>query len=436
MTVIGVDIPADRLIIQKGRDFNWSFTNIDTDGSGIDFPSGELYFEFDTGYDENSVQQVYQTMADGGTYRLSLDGEYSLPIDYYDVTNAPENMPGDITDALEHITGLAGNVEVTSISLRPEWVLKITLNAGVNEVQRIYFTGDPDDGDYKLSYGAHVTPTIPFESDAAYIQGVLEDLAPIGAGNVEVTEDGSGGFYVEFIGALAETDVDHINGIARGLTFRLLGGPLGLGVGTDVRVDTVVEGSSKIGEGVVNLLNDGINDFFNMFENLFGCDIQFTLTDTRNITYRCTGRREFKENELRTFLVDVTDTALKSFFNGIATFLGVFDTIHVDFHWNHRYQVEFINDKGNQAVSTLVVDQTDLTGVDDEQSVSVDVLQDGKARIVKWPFEIDGPVASVKIESEEVDMILPGVRWQLVFMPDGEDSGGVLIGRGKTVVQQ
>lgn len=52
-----------------------------------------------------------------------------------------------------------------------------------------------------------------------------------------------------------------------------------------------------------------------------------------------------------------------------------------------------------------------------------------------WTFVIDGVEASLKVESEEVDLIKDGVRWQLVFEPAGEASGGDPIARGFVVVQ-
>jgi hypothetical protein len=52
-----------------------------------------------------------------------------------------------------------------------------------------------------------------------------------------------------------------------------------------------------------------------------------------------------------------------------------------------------------------------------------------------WTFVIDGVGASLKVESEEVDLIKNNTRWQLVFKPAGEAAGGDPIARGFVVVQ-
>ena len=46
MTVIGVDLDYDELVLVKGRDFKWTFINLDADDSPLDYPGGELYIEF------------------------------------------------------------------------------------------------------------------------------------------------------------------------------------------------------------------------------------------------------------------------------------------------------------------------------------------------------------------------------------------------------
>ncbi|OBJ41336.1 hypothetical protein A5630_23145 [Mycolicibacterium mucogenicum] len=54
----------------------------------------------------------------------------------------------------------------------------------------------------------------------------------------------------------------------------------------------------------------------------------------------------------------------------------------------------------------------------------------------QWQFEITGDLASIKVESTEVDTVPPRTKWQLVFLADGEPAGGDPIARGITVVQQ
>lgn len=55
----------------------------------------------------------------------------------------------------------------------------------------------------------------------------------------------------------------------------------------------------------------------------------------------------------------------------------------------------------------------------------------------QWPFSIAGHLATIKVESTEVDAIpARGTKWQLVFLPTGEPAGGDAITRGTVKVQE
>lgn len=53
----------------------------------------------------------------------------------------------------------------------------------------------------------------------------------------------------------------------------------------------------------------------------------------------------------------------------------------------------------------------------------------------EWHFEIDGSVATIKVESTVVDQIPARAKWQLVFLPEGEIAGGDPEARGLVKVQ-
>jgi hypothetical protein len=48
MSVIGVELDPVDLVLTKGRDFRWTFENLDSSDLPVDFPSGTLYFEVAT----------------------------------------------------------------------------------------------------------------------------------------------------------------------------------------------------------------------------------------------------------------------------------------------------------------------------------------------------------------------------------------------------
>lgn len=53
----------------------------------------------------------------------------------------------------------------------------------------------------------------------------------------------------------------------------------------------------------------------------------------------------------------------------------------------------------------------------------------------QWPFTITGSEATIKVESEAVDLIDARTKWQLVFLPDGEAAGGSAIALGTVTMQ-
>lgn len=46
---IGIELESDQLVLTKGRDFKWSFENLDTEKQPIAYPEGDLFFEFSNG---------------------------------------------------------------------------------------------------------------------------------------------------------------------------------------------------------------------------------------------------------------------------------------------------------------------------------------------------------------------------------------------------
>ncbi|QFP95490.1 hypothetical protein SEA_GAUGELDP_6 [Mycobacterium phage GaugeLDP] len=129
MADIGIRVDADSLVLWRGRDFKWTFENLDLNGDPAPYPAGRLFFELQTGGEHNALHRVHITGATGGTYKLNVNGVDTPNIDFNDVSENPQGLPGDITDALETALG-AGNVEVHPVSLFPAWTLNFNLNSG------------------------------------------------------------------------------------------------------------------------------------------------------------------------------------------------------------------------------------------------------------------------------------------------------------------
>jgi hypothetical protein len=99
-------------------------------------------------------------------------------------------------------------------------------NLPQNEQVSFSIGGAPLGGSFTLSFASVTTAAIPFNASPAQVQSALEGLSTIGSGNVAVTSptnpgggaDAGGPYTVEFIGALADTNVGFMSGSATGLT--------------------------------------------------------------------------------------------------------------------------------------------------------------------------------------------------------------------------
>jgi len=50
--------------------------------------------------------------------------------------------------------------------------------------------------------------------------------------------------------------------------------------------------------------------------------------------------------------------------------------------------------------------------------------------VVTWEFTISDETATLKVEHDDADAIPARTKWQLVFLPDGEDEGGEAVALG------
>lgn len=91
-------------------------------------------------------------------------------------------------------------------------------HGSLNEIQQISIATDPTAGTFTLTYGANTTAGIAYNASAATLETALTGLASIGASNAEVSGPDGGPWLVEFIGALANTDVNLITGSGANLT--------------------------------------------------------------------------------------------------------------------------------------------------------------------------------------------------------------------------
>ncbi|QFG10377.1 minor tail protein [Mycobacterium phage Anthony] len=247
MATIGIDLDSDQLVLHKGRDFKWTFENVDEHDNPIDFPAGDLFFELDTGGQHNAVQEIRVAGATGGTYILNIKGVDTPAIDYNDVSENPQGLAGDITDAVEAAVG-AGNAVVYPVSLYPSWTLNFNLNSGkplteqlvntINKAVNDFF--DTFDSLLGVDVEMTVTDALNFKTKVTSIKSFDEvglitfavDVTSTAIKNffnsiaalVGIVNTVNVDFYwnrtysIEFVNDLAETPIPLITANAAGLT--------------------------------------------------------------------------------------------------------------------------------------------------------------------------------------------------------------------------
>ena len=165
----------------------------------------------------NSQQHVVLagTVA-GESFTLSLNGVPTTPIS----TGA---AAADVKTALEGVVG-AGNVDVSGDPGGPYTVefkgalaktdvaLMGSTDGGINARQTVAVTGGTAGDNVVLSYDGQSTAELAYDISSANLQTALRALSSINGANVAVTDGDPAGWVVEFIGALAKTDVPAMTG--------------------------------------------------------------------------------------------------------------------------------------------------------------------------------------------------------------------------------
>ena len=451
--MIGTPVDPDTLVLTRGRDFEWTFQNLDESGDPTAFPPGDLFFELFTGGEHNCIQQIEVLNSDDGEYTLIYDGVESEPIEFYDTIDTPYDLSIDIRSALENIPAIgAGNVEVSRTEMRPVWHMNIELTGeSRNEIQELSVTNllgwlgqFLGEGRMILSYRQSDTEPISFEANAAEIQAALEELPQIGKGNVEVTKvsEANGKFNVEFKGLLASRDVDliQVRAYEKNATDFFGGGITG-NLLTTYRTKTIQNGRRAILDGrMMDTLTQKITDFYGIFDRKLDIDLQFIIKNNTTFTVIARSRQGYSDVDLATFDVLFNGSMLFNYLDNHILLEDAIESVTVDQYWNHRYTVEFVNEQANKPHPRIVGNAEDLTSsitiTPVTPEVKVTYIEVGRAPVTYWNFDIEDDTASLKVESEEVNTIGNRTPWHLVFLPDGEEAGGTLVARGKVQVQQ
>ncbi|AXH48783.1 hypothetical protein SEA_STEAMY_6 [Mycobacterium phage Steamy] len=451
MSTIGIEIDQDEIVLTRGRDFRWSFENLDENNQPTPYPAGDLYFELLTGGETNCVQQVEILQASDGDYRLGYDGVWSDDIEYYRADDSLYDLTIDVRSALENIPAIgAGNVAVSRTGLNPVWNLHFTLTGtSQNEIQQLsvvnllgWLGQQLGEGQMVLSYrDTDADYPISFEANAQTIQAALETIPQLGVGNVTVTSAGNGLFNIEYKNLLAARDVDQIKVRAYEKNAGdFFGGGITGNLLTVLSTKTIQNGRRAVLDGrMMSTLTQKVNDFFSLFDDRLPIQTSFIIRSNTDFTMVCKATKGYEEIDLVTFDVVFSAAMLKQYLSNQILLAGAIGTTAVDLYWNHSYAVEFVNELANRPHPLLVGDSSGLTNSITKFSLPPKIrttfIERGQRAITTWPFIVEDTMAHLKIESEDADRIGNRTRWQLVFLPEGEDAGGEPIARG-TVTEQ
>ncbi|QBP30489.1 hypothetical protein SEA_CHARM_6 [Mycobacterium phage Charm] len=267
MSDLGTFIKPEVLFLTDRRDFNWTIKNLDpVTKAEIPWPAGNYTLELETRGEHNAVHQVYVTGATGGTYTLNPAGlGNTAAIDYNDVSENPQGLLGDITDAVTAVVG-AGNAVVHPTTLYPSWTLNFNLNSGkplseqlvntINKTANDFF--DAFDSLFGVDVEMTVTDALNFKLQVTSIRSfdevgvvtfavnvtstAIKNFFNAVAGLVGAVNTVSVDFYwnrtyqIEFTGSLAEKLLPATTANATALT----------GTNKRVQVDVVEPGRPKL----------------------------------------------------------------------------------------------------------------------------------------------------------------------------------------------
>lgn len=135
MSTIGIDLDVDQLVLTRGRDFKWTFENLDDSSppQPVDFPPGDLFFEISTRGEHNGKGRIDQQGANGGTYIIGIEAD---PVAGFSAGTA-DPIPFDasqsvVKQAIESLPGIGvGNVSVTG-RYTPQWLFTVDWNDGMS----------------------------------------------------------------------------------------------------------------------------------------------------------------------------------------------------------------------------------------------------------------------------------------------------------------
>lgn len=192
----------------------------------------------------------------------------------------------------------------------------------------------------------------------------------------------------------------------------------------------------------VNAIDDLNQVFFNVFNGLSNIVGIFTFEleyEPPVLTFTITQTNGLDESDILGYIINTVGSQLSTLINQLAWVNDVSTDFQIEENYApvREFYLQFQGDLADTKVDPIVVDTSLTTSAGTLVPGSeVEYVAPGKYRFEFWFFDIVGPQASIKVESEEADKIGHRTRYQLVFLPDGEAAGGDPVARGRVGVIQ
>jgi hypothetical protein len=243
-----------------------------------------------------------------------------------------------------------------------------------------------------------ITPDIGYSSESGPFKTALESV--VGAGNTEVSML----YYPQWV----------------------------------IQLTTQGSLDPKIDVNAIDDINQVFYTVFNGLTNIVGI-FRFELVyEPPVLTYTVTQVNGLDESDILGYIVNSVSGAISSGLDNLSWVNNVTTDFQIEESYApvREFRIEFINDLAEVVVDELVLDTSNVTNPDVTPYGEVQYTATGKPRFDYWEFDIVGPQASIKVESELCNQIAHRTRYQLVFLPDGEDAGGWAVARGRVGVLQ
>ena len=170
------------------------------------------------GTDEIQTVTLASTQA-GDSFYIIYDGQTTTDIAYdadASTVQAALTVLSNVTDGDILVTGSAGGPWTLTFDqlLKNTDVSEVTGDAGRNEIQTVTLAGTQAGNSFYVTYDGQTTTDIAYDAASGTVQGILEALSNVTAGDILVTGSPGGPWTLTFDQLLGFADISEVTGSA------------------------------------------------------------------------------------------------------------------------------------------------------------------------------------------------------------------------------